>query len=139
MSALHTLIRVHRWQLDERRRYLADLDRLAARLRGDAQRLGDEAEAEARAAGLSLEAAAAYPDFIRTLIERRREIEHSVAEVDAQIAEAREAVAAAFQEVKRYELAAAHREREGRRQAARREQREQDGLALQIHRRKIDG
>ena len=135
MSALETLIRLHRWQLDERRRYLAGLDALAARLRADAQRLRDEADEEARAAGLSLDAASAYPGFIRSLIERRREIERSIAEVDTQVVEASDAVAVAFQEVNRYELAAAHREREARRRVARREQRDEDALALQVHRR----
>jgi flagellar protein FliJ len=135
MSALDTLIRVHRWQLDERRRYLTGLDALAMRLRADAQRLQDEADAEARAAGLSLDAASAYPRFFRALLERRREIERSIAEVDAQIVEAREAVSVAFQEVKRYELAAANRYRERRRRIVQREQREQDALALEIYRR----
>jgi flagellar FliJ protein len=136
MSALETLIRVHRWQLDERRRYLAGLDGLAARLRADAERLQVEADAEARAAGFSLDAASAYPEFIRSLIERRREIERSIAEIDLQITEARDAVTTAFQEVKRYELAAAHRAREARRRIAHRDQREEDALGLQIHRRK---
>jgi len=136
MSALDTLIRVHRWQLDERRRYLAGLDGLASRLRADAERLQEEADAEARAAGLSLQAGAAYPLFIAALIERRNKIERSIAEVDIQIAEAREAVSVAFQEVKRYELAAANRAREGRERLARRQQQAQDALALDMHRRK---
>ena len=136
MSALDTLIRVHRWQLDERRRYLAGLDGLATRLRADSQRLQDEAESEARAAGLSLEAGAAYPLFIGPLIERRKQLERSIAEVEAQIAEAHEAVTTAFQEVKRYELAVANRTREGRERLARRQQRDLDALALDMHRRK---
>jgi flagellar FliJ protein len=136
MSALETLIRVHRWQLDERRRYLAGLDSLAARLRADAQRLHEEAEEEAGAAGLSHEAASAYPAYIRVLIERRQKLERSIVEVEAQIAEAHEAVSDAYQEVKRYELAAANRARDTRERLTRREQRDQDALALEIHRRK---
>ncbi|HZT87293.1 MAG TPA: flagellar FliJ family protein [Stellaceae bacterium] len=137
MSALKTLIRTHRWQLDERRRYLVDLETLAARLRADAVRLHEEAEAEARAAGLSPEAATAYPGFVRSLIERRRQLDRSVAEVDAQIAEARLAVSAAFEELKRYELVAANRERENRRRLAQRDQRDADALGLQMHGRKV--
>ncbi len=139
MSALDSLIRVHRWQLDERRRYLAGLDALAVRLRTDAQRLQEESESEARAAGLSLQAGAAYPLFLRTLFERRKKLERSIAEVEAQIGEAREAVSEAFREVKRYELAAANRVRDARTRLARRQQTELDALALTIHRRKEGG
>jgi flagellar protein FliJ len=136
MSALESLIRVHRWQLDERRRYLAGLDALAEKLRADAERLRLEAENEARAAGLSLQAGAAYPLFIRGLIERRQKIERSIAEVEAQIAEARDAVTEAFSEVKRYELAVANRRRDARARLARRQQNEMDALALDMHNRK---
>ncbi|MBV8888185.1 MAG: flagellar FliJ family protein [Alphaproteobacteria bacterium] len=139
MSALDTLIRVHRWQLDERRRLVAGLDSLAARLRTDAQRIQDEAEEEARVAGLSLATGSAYPGFIRGLIERRQQLEHSIAEVEAQIAEAREAVSIAFQDVKRYELAAANRARDARHRLARRQRSDEDALALDIHRRNQNG
>ena len=135
MSALDTLIRVHRWQLDERRRYLAGLDSLASRLRADAQRLQDEAQEEARAAGLSSQAAAAYPPYIRALIERREKLERSIAEVEGQIAAAHEAVTEAYQEVKRYELAAATRARDAQLRVARRERIDEDDIALEVHRR----
>ena len=42
MSAIESLIRLYRWQLDERKRHLADLEGLAARLREDEQRLEEE-------------------------------------------------------------------------------------------------
>jgi flagellar export protein FliJ len=135
MSALDSLIRVHRWQLDERRRYLNGLEELAARLRSDAQRLQEEAEEESRAAGLSPEAQAVYPFFIQALIERRQRLEASIAEVEGQILQAREAVSESFREVKRYELAVANRARVRGERIARREQRDQDGVALEIHRR----
>jgi flagellar export protein FliJ len=138
MSALESLIRVHRWQLDERRRYLSGLDALAERLRADALRVEEEARGEARAAGLFPEAGRTYPLFIRVLIERRRKIERSIAEVEAQIEEAREAVSEAFREVKRYELAAANRARDAQSRVARRQRREEDALAIDLHRRKSE-
>ncbi len=57
MSALDSLVRLHRWQLDERRRRLADLDQLAAKLNDDIIRLAEEEAREQAAASASLEAA----------------------------------------------------------------------------------
>ena len=107
MSVIDNMIRLHRWQLEERERYLADLESLAERLRADAQRLEREAAEEARLAGISLDAPADAPlsIFLRPLVERRRKLERSVGELEGQIAEAREAVATARQEVKLYEMA----------------------------------
>ena len=46
MSALESLIRLHRWQIDERKRHLADLEALAAKLREEQRRLALEEERE---------------------------------------------------------------------------------------------
>ena len=42
MSMVENLLRLHRWQLEERRRYLGELESLAERLRADAQRLATD-------------------------------------------------------------------------------------------------
>jgi flagellar protein FliJ len=99
MAVAETMLRVHRWQLEERQRYLDDLESLAERLRADTERLAREMEQEMRLAGVSLEEAI-DPVFLRPLIERRKKLEDSTAELEAQIAEARAAVAAAQQEMR---------------------------------------
>jgi flagellar FliJ protein len=106
MTVLDNLLRLHRWQLEERQRYLADLELLADRLRADAFRLQQEAEEEARAGGVSLDAPDGARGFllIRPLLERRRKLERSAAEIDGQVADARAAVEAAEQEVKMHEI-----------------------------------
>jgi flagellar protein FliJ len=121
MSAIESLIRLYRWQLDERKRHLADLEGLAVRLRQDEQRLEEENAREQALVATSPEAAYVYAGYARNLIERRRKLRQSQAEVAQQIVEARDALADAFQEMKRYEITAANRarietEREGRRQ-----------------------
>ncbi len=89
MNAIDGLVRLHRWQLDERRRQLADLDQLSLKLRREAERLCD---GPARPAD-----------------ERRERIGESLASVEQQIIVVREALAEAYQELKRYEVAAASR------------------------------
>jgi flagellar FliJ protein len=136
VSALDTILRVHRWQLDERRSQLAELERLEARLNGEMQRLLQEVDAEQRVATASLEAGLAYSSYAAAIRDRQAKLNASLAEVGGQMAQAREALAEAFQEVKRYETAAANRLRQQKAAANRRQQIAQDEMALQIHRRR---
>jgi flagellar FliJ protein len=102
MSARDHLHRLQVWQLAERRRYLADLESLAARLRADVERLRDEIGAADGDAGR-------VPIFARPLVDRRDKLLGSIAEVDAQTVDARAAVAASQQEVKLVEGTMAQR------------------------------
>jgi flagellar FliJ protein len=139
MSALDSLIRLHRWQLDERRRDLATLEDLALKLVEEHRKLELEDQREQLAAAAAPEAAFAYAGYARGLIDRRRKIEQSQAEVVEQIARAREALAEAFQEVKRYEIAAANRVRVEEQRDAKRQQRVLDDLGVEGFRRKTVG
>jgi flagellar FliJ protein len=136
MSAIESLIRLYRWQLDERKRHLADLEGLATRLREDELRLEEENAREQALVATSPEAAYVYAGYARNLIERRRKLRQSQAEVAQQIVEAREALADAFQEVKRYEITAANRARLDNVREERRQQQVMDGLGVDAFRRR---
>ena len=112
MTDLRGLIRFHRWHLDEKQRALADLHTLEDRLHADAARLEDEIKAEQHATRANFEIAFGYARFARAAIGRRAQIAQSITQVQARIAEASEALAEAFQEVKRYELAQDERVRQ---------------------------
>jgi len=139
MSAVESLVRLHRWQLDERRRQLADLDLLAEKLRREKARLAEEETAEQQAAAASLEAATAYGSFARALIDRRQKIEQSIIAVEQQIASAREALAEAFQETKRYEIALANRTAQRRKRIEQKQQRTLDEIGTDAYRRRKSG
>jgi flagellar protein FliJ len=109
MSVLDNRLRQHRWELDERRRFLAELEGLAARLRRDAQRLHREIEQETGAADVEQKPGIVYPIFVGPLLDRRKKLEGSILEIEAQIADAREAVATAEQEVNLVEAAWTYR------------------------------
>jgi chromosome segregation ATPase len=96
MSVLESLLFAHRREYEERRRWVADLETLALRLRADATRLRGELE---RAGNPATGDAAAS----RLLIERYRKLAGSIAEIDGQIAAARAELAAAEQQIKRDE------------------------------------
>jgi flagellar protein FliJ len=95
MNLLTNLLRVQRRACDDRRRYLADLETLAERLRRDAQRL--------LAGHDGAEKASARNSPGRPLTERYRRVRRSIAEIDAGIAAARESLAAAERQLQRYE------------------------------------
>ncbi len=105
MSVIENLVRVGRRQCDERRRYLAELEHLAERLRADARRLYSAVESAAAAAPPDIRVADAAS--ARPLLARYRKLTRSVAEIDGQIAAARASLAAAEDELRRQEAALA--------------------------------
>src|SRR5579863_8975665 len=136
MSTLESLIRLHRWKLDERRRQLADLETFAEHLRRDRQHLDEEHAREQQVAALSFEGQLAYPGYLRYARERQSTLDRSLDETNEQIVRAREALADAFQELKRHEIAAASRDYQKRQQLARRERIELDAVAIENYRRR---
>jgi hypothetical protein len=108
MNGRQNLYRLQHWMLAERQRYLADLEVLASRLRTDVENLAGEID-EAGSSKASAEIKAVYPMAVGPLVERRDKLVRTIAEIEEQIVEARDAVAVSQQEVKIFEAANAHR------------------------------
>jgi hypothetical protein len=99
MSVVDNLLRLRRRECEERRRFVIELGYLAERLRADAGRVRAEME--------TLDGAAAIGG--EPLGERWQRLERSVAELDGQMAAARNGLAAAEEQLKLYERAVADR------------------------------
>ncbi|SMF67592.1 flagellar export protein FliJ [Tistlia consotensis] len=138
-GALKNLIRVHRWTLDERRRTLVDLERMAEKLKGDLAGLDAELERERQTAIKAPEMAFTYPAFASAAKQRKDKIRRSIADLGKEIDRAREQVEDAFQELKKYELALEAAERRKLEQLKRREQAALDEMGLTLHLRKKAG
>ena len=136
MKSLDNLIRLHRWQLDERRRELVQLQELVASLESQAVQLERDLEKEQEAAKESPEGRFSYPGFARSVIERRRKIAESVAKLEREIIGADDRMRQAFQELKKYELMEANRLREIQANRDRVEQATLDELGVDIFRRR---
>jgi flagellar protein FliJ len=136
MSSLDTLIKLHRWQVDEQRRKVAEFENLGDKLRTELQRLDGEEQSEQRVAEGSHEANYAYGGYAKSLIDRRARLIRSIEGTEQQIVAARAALAAAYAEVKRYEIAAANRLLAKHRGIERLRQQELDEVALAGYRRK---
>jgi hypothetical protein len=100
MSILENRLRLNRHQFEECRRYLAEFESLAQRLRADERRLQDEIE---RAVAVG------QPVCTQPLLDRHSRLARSLAAIEGQIAAAGDALAAAARELKRHELTAAQR------------------------------
>ena len=136
-KGLATLIRLHRWQVDEHRRRLGELNRRAEDLHDRARRLEREiADEQARARSDPLEAGTAYARYARAAIDRRSRIGKAIAHAEAEIAAARDDLAEAYRSLRTLELPEAERERRRALEAQRGEQIVLDEVGTQGHRRR---
>lgn len=139
MTGLPELVRISRWHLNEKRQKLADLERLTERLEGDLARLDSGIERERKLAAEDLDASRTFPAYMQAELERRRKLEASIADIQRETEAAREEVAEAFRELKKYEMADNNQQERERRKDAKTEQQTMDELGAQLHRRAESG
>ncbi|MEQ8267370.1 MAG: flagellar export protein FliJ [Parvibaculum sp.] len=135
MRNRESLIRLHKFQVDEKRRKVAELELMLAEFRQRERDLEAQVEAEQRKAGISDVAHFAYPMFAKSVIRRRENILESIDGIERQLEAAKDELAGAFRELKKYEILESGRKRKVRKEAMRVEQADLDEIALGIHRR----
>lgn len=138
MRALPNLIRLHRWQLDERRRAVADLEVLRLTICQDIDRLEVEIAEESGASRELTEGVALFPSYFANARARRTRMEASIEEIDVSLDAAREEAAKAYRELRKYETALENSQRQKELTENRREQSEQDEVGLGIFRRRVN-
>ena len=134
---LKTLVRLHEWAVDEKRRKLAELLRLLNELERQANDLEAELKREQAIAATSPEEAGHfYGTYAQTVILRREHIAQSIAQAEDHVGAAREELKEAHQELRKFEITMENREKRRARERDRLEQLELDEIAAQAHRRK---
>lgn len=136
MADLSSLIRLRRWQLDEKRRALTELQGFADRLSAERGRLDMEVATEAAIAAETFEGQRAYPAYARAAMQRRDQIEKSLHDVEQRIAAATDELRQAFREVKTLELAQADRKRRAKEAVQKKESAMLDEIAVEGFRRR---
>ncbi len=139
MKGLDSLIRLHGWQLDEKQRHLVELERLTQHLAAQIRGLEVEIKSEQQVAGSSTEAAMTYGDYARAAIGRREKLVASLAELQSQRVVAKEEVAEAYRELKKYELVKVRNQPLANKRRRRQEQQVLDEVGLNQFRRRDDG
>lgn len=130
MKGIESLIKIHAFELDEKRRALKQIEEFRHSIESSITQLATQVTEEQEAARASDEGAYAYGSFARSVIQRRGALQESLASVNAQAEEARDAVARAFETLKKYEITKAGRDSEAVAEARRRERILLDELGL---------
>lgn len=134
MKSRESLIRVHRFQVDEKRRTVVQIETMIADFDGKVTDLEQQIDAEQKKSGIDDVTHYAYPTFAKAAVVRRDNLEASKQELGVQLEEAKNELAAAFSELKRMELLAEREEMKLRRAQMVREQTGLDEAALNIYR-----
>jgi flagellar FliJ protein len=104
MKSRETLIRLKKFQVDERRRKVAQIEGMIAefdRMAGDLER---EINTEQERAGIHDPGHFAYPTYAKAAIQRRENLKRSADELRVQLDDAKAALGEAFEELKKVEL-----------------------------------
>lgn len=136
MKGLAALIRVRKFELEEKRRHLAELEEAAARLETAIVRLAEDVKREQLVASHDLEASFTFGAFASWSLDRRRQLEQALIAAQDEVRQAMDLVAEAYQDLKKLEIA---QEMRRKRELAERERKEQmrlDDMALVGYRRK---
>ena len=139
MSSLHSVIRVHRWQLDEKRRALTDLESLAERLSLELRRLDEEVDRERDVVGRGNASGTDFANYMKAVHVRREHLTESREQVERQIAAASKEIAETYRDLKKYEIAQSDRDRNAQLRRNRRETIILDEIAVTGHNRRSAG
>ncbi|WP_428698382.1 flagellar export protein FliJ [Stappia sp.] len=136
MKSRESLIRLKQFQVDERRRQLAQIESMVDEFKRMARELDDQIVAEQQRVGITDVGHFAYPTFAKAAAQRRDNLLNSAEELTDQLEAAREDLRAALEELKKFELL---EERDQIRERNEREAAEQDALDEIASRRKTGG
>ena len=133
-KSLGGLIRLHEWNVDQKRRKLGELLGLIADLEGQATALEEEVKSEQRAATASPEVAGLlYGNYAMGVIERRRRIAESMARTEEVLITAREEMREAFMVLKKFQTAQENRDKREAEELSRKEQAVLDEIGTRRH------
>ena len=130
MKSRKSLIQLRRFEVDERRQTVADIENMLEDLRQMVVDLERQIEVEQEKAGVNDVNHFAYPTFAKAAIQRRDNLQNSIQELEKKLEEARGELAEAFEELKKVELIEERDAERVRAQSAARDQAELDEIAL---------
>ena len=125
MKSRESLLRLKRFQVDEKRRHLASVEQMIAEMDKMCSDLDKQIEAEQNRVGIHDVAHFAYPTFAKAAMTRRDNLKASVDGLQDQLNAARDALAEAVEDLKKVELL---EERGAERDRAERDRAEQAAL-----------
>jgi flagellar protein FliJ len=129
MKSRETLIRLKKFQVDEKRRKVAQIEAMIAEFERIAGDLDREIKTEQDRAGIHDPAHFAYPTYAKAAIVRRENLKRSADELKVQVDDAKAALGEAFEELKKVEMLDERDQQREKAEANAREQNELDRIA----------
>ncbi|HLH97334.1 MAG TPA: flagellar export protein FliJ [Xanthobacteraceae bacterium] len=130
MKSRETLIRLKKFQVDERRRKVAQIEGMIAEFERMAVDLDREIKSEQDRAGIHDPGHFAYPTYAKAAMQRRENLQRSADDLKIQLQSATDALAEAFEEMKKIELLDERDQMREREEESAREQAELDAIGL---------
>ena len=130
MKSRNTLIRLKKFQLDEKRRKVAQIEAMIADFQRMAADLEREIVAEQERAGIHDPAHFAYPTYAKAAMARKDNLKRSADELKGQLDDAKAALGEAFEELKKVELLDERDQARERADENAREQAELDAIGM---------
>jgi len=130
MKSRETLIRLKKFQVDEKRRRVAQIEGMIADFQRMSADLEREILTEQERAGINDPAHFAYPTYAKAAIQRRENLMRSAEELRAQLEEAKGLLGEAFEELKKVELLDERDQARERAEENAREQADLDSIGL---------
>ena len=131
MKSRESLIRLKQFQVDEKRRQVAQIEMMIEDFERMAKDLDDQIVAEQERTGIHDVTHFAYPTFAKAAMQRRDNLKTSVDDLQQQLDDARDQFAEAVEELKKVELLEERDQERERENAARVEQAALDETGLQ--------
>ena len=130
MKSRDTLIRLKKFQVDERRRKVAQIEGMIAEFERIAGDLDREIKTEQERAGIHDPAHFAYPTYAKAAMGRKENLKRSADELKTQLDDAKAALGEAFEELKKVELLDERDQARERAEESAREQADLDSIGL---------
>src|SRR5262250_3983039 len=130
MKSRETLIRLKKFQVDEKRRKVAQIEAMIAEFDRIAAELEREIKLEQDRAGIHDPAHFAYPTYAKAAATRRENLKHSTDELRVQLEDAKSALGEAFEELKKVEMLDERDQARERAEENAREQADLDSIGL---------
>lgn len=125
MKTRDSLIRLKRFQVDEKRRQLAQIESMISEFNRMADELDEQIRTEQERSGITDVTHFAYPTFAKAAADRRDNLRNSAHELDDQLQRAQDELSEAIEDLKKFEQL---EERDQQRERTAQEMAEQDLL-----------
>lgn len=137
MADLSALIRLHKYELDEKRRGMQVLYTELAALEKERQRIEAELAVETASVDMDGGVAFTYASYAERMRKTREKIEEAEAQLEVRIQAAKDSMMETFGELKKFEMTQAERQRLEEEERAFKESTMLDEIGLETFRRRL--